>query len=121
MITVEGPLFESGLGELTDSPRLSLVPALDDDEPDEPRRADRRCGPTGCPGGPCAPGDESDDDPGALIDRTVPAGTTLEELVAVIHEELAMARGRAGQEPDGTVFRTLAEHAGHRGHVGQGR
>ena len=132
VVIVEGPLLEAALGELRDGPRLSLVPALaDDDDADTAPAADPTVGGgaelapgelTGVPGPVTgdAVGDAAGDAAGqaagdladhqaALVDRSVPAGTTLDELVVAVHQELAIARGRAGQEPDGTVFRTLAD------------
>jgi len=106
VVAVEGPLVEPELGELTDAPRLSLVPDLPDEDPAAAPGDDAPSLLRPAP----LPGAErrNDDQTRELIDRAVPAGTTLEDLVRIIHEELAFARGRATHDESGTVFRTLA-------------
>jgi len=85
VVAVEGLLVESELGDLGDVPRLSLVPDLP--LPQEPEPAD----------------------PEGLINRRVPGGTSLDDLVLVVREELAIARGQEDEQGQDTAFRALAE------------
>jgi len=95
VVAVEGLLVESELGDLSDVPRLSLVPDLP--QPAGPEPTDPE------------PTHREPADPEGLINRRVPGGTSLDDLVVVVREELAIARGREHEQGKDTTFRALAE------------